>query len=209
MSDHEPRGLTPREIECLKLTSIMSSKEIARRLGISAATVDVHIAKAARKLGASDRRRALRKLMYREAGLEPPGPINPPKDSPSTGLSRIPHEPPDPDIGADDARGPPHLPAEQTESGQSPRRKHGMGRILVRFLMDVVLVTVFFFVFTGAAVAVHMLVVQCEHAEVDRIVILMLKGIHYILVAIDGIGVLASAGLLTFRFIKALRDADD
>lgn len=75
--------------------------------------------------------------------------------------------------------------------------------------MDVVLVTVFFFVFTGAAVAVHMLVVQCEHAEVDRIVILMLKGIHYILVAIDGIGVLASAGLLTFRFIKALRDADD
>lgn len=28
MSDHEPRGLTPREIECLKLTSIMSSKEM-------------------------------------------------------------------------------------------------------------------------------------------------------------------------------------
>ncbi|MGZ8364314.1 MAG: hypothetical protein ACXW3D_10045 [Caulobacteraceae bacterium] len=54
-----------------------------------------------------------------------------------------------------------------------------------------------------------MLVVQCEYANVDHVVILMLKGIHYVLVAIDGIGVLASAGLLTFRFIKALRDADD
>lgn len=104
---------------------------------------------------------------------------------------------------------PPRPPGQQSEPGRSPNRKQGMGRILIRFLMDVFLVTVFFFVFTGGAVAVHMLVVQCEHAKVDHIVILMLKGIHYVLVAIDGIGVLASAGLLTFRFIKALKNADD
>ncbi|MDP2763462.1 MAG: helix-turn-helix transcriptional regulator, partial [Brevundimonas sp.] len=73
MNEREPKGLTPREVECLKLTSIMSSKEIARQLGISAATVDVHIARAARKLEVSDRRRALRELMRREAGMEPPG----------------------------------------------------------------------------------------------------------------------------------------
>lgn len=210
MSDEKPTNLTPREIECLKLTSIMSSKEIARQLEISSATVDVHIAKAAHKLGAGDRRQALRELMRIEAGIDPPQSIDPPKDYPSNGSSRISSGVQDSVIASGDTDAPaPRLPEQQNEPGRSPNRKQGMGRILIRFLMDVVLVTIFFFVFTGGAVAVNMLVVQCEQARVDHIVILMLKGIHYVLVAIDGIGVLASAGLLTFRFFKALKDADD
>lgn len=78
MSDREPTILTRREIECLKLTSLMSSKEIARQLGISNATVDVHIARAAHKLGAFDRRHALREFLRREAGMEPAQETDPP-----------------------------------------------------------------------------------------------------------------------------------
>lgn len=54
--------LSPRQIECLKLTATMNDKEIARELGLSPHTVSLHIRNAMRKLGASNRRAALRHL---------------------------------------------------------------------------------------------------------------------------------------------------
>jgi DNA-binding CsgD family transcriptional regulator len=48
--------LTPRERDCLRLVDEhLSSKEIARRLGLSKHTVDWHLDKARRRLGAADR----------------------------------------------------------------------------------------------------------------------------------------------------------
>ncbi len=59
--------LTPRERECLRLVDQhLSSKVIARRLGLSRHTVDDHVDKARRKLGAGDRFEAARLL----AGIE-------------------------------------------------------------------------------------------------------------------------------------------
>ncbi|MBO9707726.1 MAG: LuxR family transcriptional regulator [Caulobacter sp.] len=55
--------LTPRERDCLRLVDQhLSSKEIARRLGLSKHTVDWHLDKARRRLGAADRYEAARLL---------------------------------------------------------------------------------------------------------------------------------------------------
>lgn len=59
--------ITERQEECLRLSAIMTDKEIARALGISANTVDKHIREATRRLGVSRRKEALRLL-----GSNPP-----------------------------------------------------------------------------------------------------------------------------------------
>src|SRR5690606_9044141 len=69
--------LTARERQALRMVAEhRQSKEIARQLGISAETVDKHIANARRKLGASSRREAARLLLAGERGrhlpVEPP-----------------------------------------------------------------------------------------------------------------------------------------
>jgi DNA-binding CsgD family transcriptional regulator len=58
--------LTPRERECLRLAGSMTSKDIARHLGISPHTVDERIGAAVKKLGAPDRRAAARLLQGQE-----------------------------------------------------------------------------------------------------------------------------------------------
>lgn len=75
--------LTERERECLRLVDRhMSSKEIARELGLSKHTVDWHLDKARRRLGASDRYDAARRVFDRAHQGAPPlrsrrGPIRP------------------------------------------------------------------------------------------------------------------------------------
>ncbi|MCA0356236.1 MAG: helix-turn-helix transcriptional regulator [Proteobacteria bacterium] len=66
--------LTERERECLRLVDRhMSSKEIARELGLSKHTVDWHLDKARRRLGAHDRYDAARRVFDRaQQGLTPP-----------------------------------------------------------------------------------------------------------------------------------------
>lgn len=60
--------LTERERECLRLVDRhMSSKEIARELGLSKHTVDWHLDKARRRLGAVDRYDAARRAFDRPA----------------------------------------------------------------------------------------------------------------------------------------------
>src|SRR5436305_6816763 len=67
----DPVGLlTPRERECLRLVDQhLSSKQIARELGMSKTSVDTYCDRARRKLGVDDRFQAARLL--REKGDRP------------------------------------------------------------------------------------------------------------------------------------------
>jgi len=67
--------LSRRERECLVLVSEgMSSKQIARRLGLSPRTVDLHVARAIRRLGARNRAEAVSRALGRpQAGPRPAG----------------------------------------------------------------------------------------------------------------------------------------
>lgn len=57
---HSQRTLTPREIECLEwLGRGLTYSAIAKRLGITVATVALHLANARMKLGAATREQAL------------------------------------------------------------------------------------------------------------------------------------------------------
>ena len=71
-ADPEIDHLTPRERECLRLVyEHLSSKQIARQLGISKHTVDTHVDKARQRLGAVDRYDAARRMaaFERAAGI--------------------------------------------------------------------------------------------------------------------------------------------
>ena len=73
--------LTERERECLRLVDRhMSSKEIARELGLSKHTVDWHLDKARKRLGAADRYDAARRVFDRahQAGDQSPHQGGPP-----------------------------------------------------------------------------------------------------------------------------------
>jgi len=62
--------LTPRERECLQLVDEhLSSKQIARELGMSKTSVDTYCDRARRKLGVDDRYAAARLL--RRVGANP------------------------------------------------------------------------------------------------------------------------------------------
>ena len=67
MDDDRPSQLTARERECLRLVANgRSSKEIAASLGISPHTVDLHVKRAIKALGAASRRDAARMLESHE-----------------------------------------------------------------------------------------------------------------------------------------------
>lgn len=77
--------LTERERECLRLVDRhMSSKEIARELGLSKHTVDWHLDKARRRLGAADRYDAARRVFdrARQADAGATAPVTPPPVTP-------------------------------------------------------------------------------------------------------------------------------
>ena len=64
MSDPNIELLTPRERECLRLVDQhLSSKQIARQLGMSKTSVDTYCDRARRKLGVGDRYAAARLLL--------------------------------------------------------------------------------------------------------------------------------------------------
>src|SRR5437763_7222031 len=74
-ADRALRLLSPREKDCLRLVfENHSSKEIARRLGISQTSVDTHVRNARAKLGVSDRYEAARRLYAFEQA--PPAPVD-------------------------------------------------------------------------------------------------------------------------------------
>ena len=62
-----PQGLTRREREVVGcLAENLSNKEIAVRLGVSTETVHVHLEHLFRKLGAHDRKQAVRRFLGEE-----------------------------------------------------------------------------------------------------------------------------------------------
>src|ERR1700741_2493743 len=66
--------LTPRERQCLRLVDEhLSSKEIARKLGMSKTSVDTYCDRARRKLGVGDRYEAARLLRSVGDGAVPIG----------------------------------------------------------------------------------------------------------------------------------------
>src|ERR1700756_3578633 len=66
--------LTPRERECLRLVDQhLSSKEIARKLGMSKTSVDTYCDRARRKLGVGDRYEAARLLRNIDIKVVPTG----------------------------------------------------------------------------------------------------------------------------------------
>src|SRR5436305_13813038 len=71
----DPVGLlTPRERECLRLVDQhLSSKEIARKLGMSKTSVDTYCDRARRKLGVPDRYEAARLVRTLDVDVVPTG----------------------------------------------------------------------------------------------------------------------------------------
>src|SRR6476659_7504067 len=72
---HDPvELLTPRERECLRLVDQhLSSKEIARKLGMSKTSVDTYCDRARRKLGVPDRYEAARLVRTLDLDVVPTG----------------------------------------------------------------------------------------------------------------------------------------
>ncbi|WP_420479003.1 helix-turn-helix domain-containing protein [Brevundimonas sp. FT23028] len=198
MDDRKTDRLTLREREALRLVSIhMSSKEIARRLGISPGTVDRHLANAMQKLGVSSRLAAVRLLLEDAVTALPEASAeNPPTQSSAMAT------------GGGGAQSPPRSPVVSGPRKGEPSwfGDQSLGAVLLRFVVDAVLVILFFAVLTAGAWAAHWIILQGEAAHIDHGVALILKTVHYALVVIDGSGVVLATLLLTFRFLKALKE---
>jgi DNA-binding CsgD family transcriptional regulator len=197
MAHHEKTPdniLTPRQRQILELVAQRrSSKEIARELMLSPATVDSHVAAILAKLGVATRRDAViwlmavagntadRSIHHGEVSLvgQPPWYLRIFKAKGLAGQS------PAPDRSLQTARS-------------------GMGTALLRFVVDAFYVVLFFATLAAAAYGVDKIVHFCEERAFDIIVVYILKGISYALVAIDGIGVVSAASILTYRFILAI-----
>ena len=93
--------LTPRQDECLRLTRLMTDREIAARLGISEPTVKKHVIEACQRLGVNRRKAALAILEAAAAKTSPapatavPAPVSRVAAGPrSAGRTRFGYRPP-------------------------------------------------------------------------------------------------------------------
>ena len=69
--------------------------------------------------------------------------------------------------------------------------------------MDVFYGTAFFTALSLGAVAANAIIVKCEAANVDHVVVQILKVTHYLLVGLDGFGIICATTSITIRFILA------
>ena len=84
-----------------------------------------------------------------------------------------------------------------------------MARVVVRYLLDAIYISLVFAVMSAVAFSVHWIVIECERLQIDPAVLLVLKGVSYMLVVLDAVGVVTVTGLLTDRFIRSTMKADD
>lgn len=218
MSDMRQRieSLSPRQFEILVCVSKhLSSKEIGQRLGLSPATVDSHIAAALQKLGLASRRDAALRMI--ELGFAPSAPED------EGARSRAdPHHggaPPSnlhelsaigrPNTVAWTGRGLARPSGGDGDGSPALSIKSGMARVIVRYLLDGFYIILFFAIMSAVALGAHWIVIKCEQSEIDPFVLLVLKGVSYMLVILDAVGVVTATGLLTYRFIRATMKADD
>jgi DNA-binding CsgD family transcriptional regulator len=209
-------SLSPRQFEILvHVARHLSSREISQILGLSPATVDSHIAAALQKLGLPTRRDAALRMI--ELGFAPP-PHEGEVRSLSTGLHHG-GEPPSnlhelPAVGTPTTSNPSGRGLARPSRGDgdgSPTLsvKSGMGQVIKRCLLDGLYIILFFAIMSAVAFVAHEIVIVCEESKIDPFVLLVLRGVSYMLVILDAVGVVTATGLLTYRFIRAIMRADD
>ena len=74
---------------------------------------------------------------------------------------------------------------------------------LLRFFFDAIYIILFFAVMSSAAYGVDLIIAQWEQRHIDPVVLIILRGVSYVLVILDAIGVVVATGLLTLRFIRS------
>lgn len=197
--EHSIGTLSPRQRQILDLVALRrNSKEIARELGLSPATVDSHVATILTKLGVSTRREAVERLLGATGNVH---------DRPHHHGGEPLVQPPPWYVRVFRAMrfkigGPATTPLMR-------RRNVSMGSALLRFVVDAFYVVLFFIIMSAAAYGIHEIVHFCEARNVDTVVVYMLKAISYILVALDGIGVVSATVILTYRFITTISRIGD
>jgi DNA-binding CsgD family transcriptional regulator len=214
MSDIRQRieTLSPRQREILcYVAQHLSSKEIGFLLDLSAATVDSHIRGALQRLDLRTRRDAA--VIMIEFGAARPHP-----DSETLRrLARRHH--------GDDrytnrsllARWRGRFTSRSSRSQWGKARgdvdglavQAGMARVILRYLLDAIYISLFFAVMSAVAFGVQWIVIKCDQWQIDPTVLIVLKGVSYLLVVLDSVGVVTVTGLLTYRFIRATMKAGD
>lgn len=84
-----------------------------------------------------------------------------------------------------------------------------MARVILRYLLDAIYISLFFAVMSAVAFGVQWIVIKCDQWQIDPTVLIVLKGVSYLLVVLDSVGVVTVTGLLTYRFIRATMKAGD
>ena len=84
-----------------------------------------------------------------------------------------------------------------------------MPRALLKFLLDAIYVVLFFFVMTGAAYGVGLVVRFCEHTGLDPFVFGILRILEIGLVVVDAVGVIIVATILMLRFVRSVLSAEE
>jgi len=209
-------SLSPRQREILiYVAQHLSSKEIGRLLGVSAPTVDSHIAAALQRLELKTRRDAaiyMIDLGYTSGLPDPHIPSSPSVDhhggDQRTNLQTLP-SPGSESISPLSERSRSDLSEGGLDETQIRATGHGMAQVVVRYLLDGFYIILFFSIMSAVALGAHWVVIQCEQQQIDPVVLYILKGASYLLVGLDAIGVVTATGLLTYRFIRAIARADE
>jgi DNA-binding CsgD family transcriptional regulator len=203
-------SLSPRQFEIMvHVARHLSSREIGRILGLSAATVDSHIVAALQKLGLSSRRDAAFRMIELEFAASPPDIDD---LHPGGGLPSNRHELPAvamPTTSSAPGRGFARSSGGDGDGSSAFAIDSGMARVIVRYLLDGLYVVLFFAIMSAVAFGANWIVIKCEQSDIDPFVLLVLKGASYVLVLLDSVGVVTVTGLLTYRFIRATMKADD
>jgi DNA-binding CsgD family transcriptional regulator len=204
-------ALSPRQREILVyVAQHFSSKEIARLLGVSPTTVDSHVAAALARLGIANRREAaalMIELGYTTGLPEARTHSEATRDRHGGNLSTHRWVLPLGDwanrlSAVFRSRNDPSKAVHDNVRLRSRNRETRLA--LVRFLFDAVYTILFFAVMSAAAYGVDWIIVQWEERHIDPVVLMILRGVSYVLVILGAIGVIAATGLLTARFIGAI-----
>lgn len=209
-------SLSPRQREVMiYVAQHLSSKEIGFLLGLSAATVDSHISAALQRLDIRTRREAVLRMadLGYASGASQPQSSGQESGDHHGGDPRSNRAPlyPQGETSTSDLSAHGRIGHFRGDGGEPQRRaiKSGMARVIVRYLLDGFYISLFFAVMSAVAFGAHWIVIICEDWKIDPVVLLVLKGVSYMLAGLDAIGVVTATGLLTYRFIRAMMQADD
>ncbi len=209
-------SLSPRQRQILILVAQhFTSKEIARLLNVRPATVDNYIADALKRLRVLNRREAATLMidLGYTTGLPDPATHsaatwNRPRENLPTRRRTLRFQ------GAANRlaalfRGLNNLPEDGDDDRSAGASNGGTPLALLRFFFDAIYIILFFAVMSSAAYGVDLIIAQWEQRHIDPVVLVILRGVSYVLVILDAIGVVAATGLLTLRFIRSFWRAND